>query len=120
MFGKVKSTLSNLTAKIKDWKGPASLDRVLLRDNGKLIIGGFITGLESQYGNVRASLATLTSSLSGTVGVPALTATGVIDSGYTYGGAPIVINVQSLTPSIETGRLIARALATYTHTNRGA
>ncbi|MCI7551650.1 MAG: hypothetical protein MSS97_04900, partial [Arcanobacterium sp.] len=97
MFGKVKSTLSNLTAKIKDWKGPASLDRVLLRDNGKLIIGGFITGLESQYGNVRASLATLTSSLSGTVGVPALTATGVIDSGYTYGGAPIVINVQSLT-----------------------
>ena len=56
MFGEVKGTLSDLTSKLTDWKGPAHRDRVLLVGAGQLVIDGFITGLESRYDAVRDSL----------------------------------------------------------------
>lgn len=66
MFDKVKSTLSNLTSFLPDWKGPAKLDRVLLTDAGSMIIDGFIDGLESRYDAVKESLKGLTSDIAGT------------------------------------------------------
>lgn len=72
-FGDVRSTLSDLTGKLTDWKGPESLDRVLLTPVGQLIIDGFIKGLESRYKDVRGSLQGLTNDLA-----------KQFDSGHTY------------------------------------
>ncbi|WP_432511782.1 phage tail protein [Kineococcus esterisolvens] len=60
MIGSVRSTLSDLTSRLTSWKGPESLDRVLLVNAGQLVIGGFVKGLESRYGEVRKSLQGLT------------------------------------------------------------
>lgn len=62
-FNKVKSTLGDLTNKIKDWKGPLSTDKKLLTHTGTVIIGGLVKGLESQYPTVQNSLQSLTSTL---------------------------------------------------------
>lgn len=64
-FNSVKDTLGDLTNKIKSWKGPMSLDKVLLVDNADAIMGGLVKGLESNYGTVRNSLSRFTDSLSG-------------------------------------------------------
>lgn len=62
-FNDVKGTLGSLTDKLKDWKGPAPLDRVLLTPAGQMVIDGFIKGLESRYQDVRTSLQGLTSDI---------------------------------------------------------
>lgn len=59
-FGDVKATLGSLTSKLTSWKGPESLDKVILKGAGQLVIGGFAEGLESQYGRVRKSLGDFT------------------------------------------------------------
>ncbi|USH44604.1 tape measure protein [Streptomyces phage BroPlease] len=60
MFGNVKDALGSLTDKLDSWKGPESLDKVLLVNAGQLVINGFIKGLESRYDAVRNSLRGLT------------------------------------------------------------
>lgn len=67
MFRNVKGKLQDLTKKLTDWKGPESLDRVLLVNAGQLIIEGLIKGLESRYDGVRKSLNGLTSDIGGMV-----------------------------------------------------
>lgn len=62
-FSEVKNKLGELTKLIPDWKGPAELDKVLLMPNANLIMGGFIQGLESNYGRVEASLQGLTTDI---------------------------------------------------------
>ncbi|MFE7463107.1 hypothetical protein ACFU6R_03245 [Streptomyces sp. NPDC057499] len=66
MFGNVKDALGSLTDKLTDWKGPESLDKVLLVNAGVLVINGFIKGLESRYDAVRESLKGLTDDVAGT------------------------------------------------------
>jgi hypothetical protein len=65
-FDKVKQTLGSLTALLPSWKGPQSLDKVILKESGQLVINGFINGLESRYGAVQSSLGALTTSLAPT------------------------------------------------------
>ncbi|MGM9381117.1 phage tail protein [Streptomyces antibioticus] len=78
MFGSVKDTLGGLTDKLTSWKGPESLDRVLLVGAGQLVINGFIKGLESRYSAVRKSLRGLTADVAGTqFDVPGVSAIGV-------------------------------------------
>ncbi|MET9861958.1 hypothetical protein ABZY93_22075 [Streptomyces smyrnaeus] len=67
MFNKVKDKLRSLTDSLPDWKGPRTLDRVILVDAGQLVMDGFIRGLESRYDAVRDSLKGLTDDVSGTV-----------------------------------------------------
>lgn len=69
-IGAVQSTLSGLTSKLTSWKGPESLDKVILHNSGQLVIQGFIGGLESQYSRVESSLGGLTTSLAGGVPIP--------------------------------------------------
>ena len=69
MFGRVRGTLTDLTNKIKSWKGPEQKDKTLLTSAGEMVIGGFITGLESQYDSVRNSLSGFTQSLNAEVGL---------------------------------------------------
>ncbi|WP_172121394.1 hypothetical protein [Actinomyces faecalis] len=70
-FDKVKSTLSSLTSLLPDWKGPAPLDKVILRPAGRLIIGGLVDGMESQYSKVERSLGGLTNSIPSTIDLDA-------------------------------------------------
>jgi hypothetical protein len=70
-FAAVKSKLGSLTGKLTSWKGPESLDKVILKKSGQLVINGFITGLESQYPKVQSTLGGLTGSLANSVSVPA-------------------------------------------------
>ncbi|MFG2923880.1 hypothetical protein ACGFYA_20520 [Streptomyces sp. NPDC048305] len=78
MFGSVKDKLGSLTDKLTSWKGPESLDRVLLVGAGQLVIDGFIKGLESRYDAVRKSLSGLTDDVGGTqFDVPGVSAIGV-------------------------------------------
>ncbi|MEU9057833.1 hypothetical protein AB0D13_02770 [Streptomyces sp. NPDC048430] len=77
MFGDVKDTLGNLTDKLTSWKGPESLDRVLLVGAGELVINGFIKGLESRYDAVKKSLRGLTNDVADTeFGAPTVSAFG--------------------------------------------
>jgi phage-related protein len=62
-FGDVKNKLGDLTSKLTSWKGPESLDRVILFGAGQLVIGGFLRGLESEYDSVESSLGGFTDSL---------------------------------------------------------
>lgn len=62
-FDRVKSTLSSLTSLLPDWKGPAPVDKVILKPAGRLIIGGLVDGMESQYAKVERSLGGLTNRL---------------------------------------------------------
>ena len=115
MFGAVKDALGTLTSWLPDWKGPAALDKRILRDSGRMVIGGFIDGLEDRYSAVRASLGSLTTSLDSAINMPTLA------RAHTYhgaGGTPIIINLTSLTPTIETGRVIAKSLDSYLAANR--
>lgn len=63
MFSSVRNKLSSLTSYLPSWKGPAPVDRVILKDAGQLVMQGFINGLESQYGAVRKSLQGFTEDL---------------------------------------------------------
>lgn len=63
-FGGVKTTLSDLTQKIKDWKGPKSVDKRLLVPNAHWVIDGFITGIGDREHDVERKFADLTKSLS--------------------------------------------------------
>jgi hypothetical protein len=59
-FAAVRRKLSELTAMLPSWKGPASADRRILFDAGRLILDGLIRGLDSRFDAVRAFLARIT------------------------------------------------------------
>lgn len=66
-FQKVRDTLSDLTSKLPDWKGPERVDKKILKKPAQHIMAGFTEGLESQYGNVRSTLQGLTADIPTTV-----------------------------------------------------
>ncbi|MCG8926654.1 hypothetical protein [Lentzea sp. CC55] len=101
-FGRVQAALSELTALLPDWKGPAPRDRTILRGAGQLVIDGFIDGLESRYDAVRKSLRGLTDDVADTdfalpgVDAPSVTrrAAGMADGALASGrdGTQKVLN----------------------------
>lgn len=68
MFGKVKTTLTDLTKKLTDWKGPAEKDRILLKPAGRMIMQSLLDGFESKFSAVRTMLTDLTSEIAGFIG----------------------------------------------------
>lgn len=115
-FGDVKSTLSNLTSKLTSWKGPESLDKVLLTKNGQMIIGGFIRGLESQYPAVERSLSGLTTSIGQPdLSIPSASTRSInsIDSAAGTASGGVMVNVSMsgiMTSSPADERAIAQRL----------
>ncbi|MFD4264072.1 hypothetical protein ACFWR9_42320 [Streptomyces sp. NPDC058534] len=90
-IGAVKDTLSNLTSRLTDWKGPESLDKRLLVPAGRLLIGGFQRGIDLQTPALRDQLQALTTGLQGDfalAGAPAGAGQGVggrtTTNHYTY------------------------------------
>lgn len=64
-FHFVRDKLGELTGKLTDWKGPPSRDAKILEPSGRLVIKGFIRGLEREIPNLRSQLEGITSSLPG-------------------------------------------------------
>lgn len=70
-FGDVRSTLSQLTGLLPDWKGPAEKDAKILTGSGELVMQGFMAGIQSQVPALQRQLGGLTAAL------PGITAGGV-------------------------------------------
>jgi tape measure domain-containing protein len=96
--GWVKDALGDLTKKIGDWKGPMSVDKRLLVPNAQAIIGGFVTGLEGQYGRVQQTLAEFTNGLytDQSMLVTARADAPVTDGNYGMGAAPIYNTIDTI------------------------
>ncbi|MDY4491906.1 hypothetical protein [Schaalia hyovaginalis] len=106
-FGRVRDTLASLTSLLPDWKGPAPVDKVILRDSGRLIIDGLVTGLESRYSRVRQTLHGLTGMIADTQ-LPPLSMPGARTGAS---GVHVTINVTGgLASGPEIGREVERAL----------
>lgn len=60
MFGSVQNTLTGLTDKLTDWKGPPKRDRTLLTQSGQLLIEGLVRGLVAGQDKVKKTLERLT------------------------------------------------------------
>lgn len=81
-FGRVRDTFQGLTNLIPDWKGPASRDKVLLKGNANLIMGGFIDQIEVNRSALRRKLGEVTKDIrlggtaEGAIGVRAVTGGG--------------------------------------------
>lgn len=65
----VRNLMRNMTAKLPSWKGPAPVDRVLLKPAGEMIMKGFLNGLESGIPMVKKALNGLTAEISPEVSV---------------------------------------------------
>lgn len=76
MFGKLGTTLSDLTSWIKSHKGPPERDAVLLRPAGQAIIDGLISGIEQRKTALARQLAGVTDTIERGI-TPAI---GVIDT----------------------------------------
>jgi hypothetical protein len=113
-FDRVRSTLSNLTNLLPDWKGPASRDRALLRRPAQLIMGGFVDTIRDAYSDVQQAMAGVTATVETGLN-PTLATLGSPVSSTRYQGA--TINVYALTPTVEVGRTVADALAKYERMN---
>ncbi|MBZ3909426.1 TP901 family phage tail tape measure protein [Streptomyces acidiscabies] len=59
----VQSTLSGLTSKLTDWKGPKQRDAKILTPAGRLLIEGFIRGIDGTTSKLRATLGSITKAL---------------------------------------------------------
>ena len=96
MFSSVKNILGNLTSKLTSWKGPESVDKRLLRPQGRWIIEGFDKGLQDRVANVKATLTGLTSDLPGMITEPDYgNANRITGTSAARGGrssAPVTIN----------------------------
>jgi phage-related protein len=65
MFGSVKSKLGDLTSSLTSWKGPESLDKKILTPAGRMVIGGFMAGIDRSVPALRSQLQGLTGDLPG-------------------------------------------------------
>lgn len=75
-FDEVRNTLGDLTSMLPDWKGPADVDRRILRDSGRMVMEGFQQGIEDQRGSIERALRDITDSIE----------MGGIDSATTFQG----------------------------------
>lgn len=64
-FNRVRSTLSNLTSMLPNWKGPAPVDAKILTPAGQLIMDSLIAGFEKGSHDVRKYLGGFTSAIPG-------------------------------------------------------
>lgn len=87
-FSAVQSTLSSLTSMLPDWKGPAKVDKVILKPAGRMIIGGLVDGMESQYAKVERSLGGLTTR------IPSHLDLGGVQAGGRANGGSMVNNIE--------------------------
>lgn len=93
-FGRVRGLLNQLTGMLPDWKGPADVDRKILRESGRLVMQGFEQGLRDQQATIRRTLQGLTGDMPGWTGSALPSARSSAPAGGTVTIMPgaIVIN----------------------------
>jgi hypothetical protein len=69
MIGKLQSALSAITRLIPKNKGPIEKDKVLLTENGRVIMQSLIDGFKSQIPAINSALQSMTSSIPQTVSI---------------------------------------------------
>ena len=113
----VKKKVSGFAAWIAAHKGPIDYDRVLLQPAGKAIMQGLMNGIESQRGNLKRQLNTLSSDIAGNTFTAPGFELGALTRADNYSKSnarqEIHIHVNALNPSVETGRVIAEALTEH-------
>lgn len=63
-IGRVRAALNNLTSMLPSWKGPAAVDKVILRDSGRLVMKGFEQGILDSRKSIASTLGNVTGDLS--------------------------------------------------------
>lgn len=104
MFGGVRSTLSDLTSRLTSWKGPEDVDKRLLRPAGRLVLGGFMDGIDDLTPALKAQLQGLTGQVPGM-------ALGGLGAGAGGGGGVFGLRIEIAGPE-EVTRLIRGIVAT--------
>lgn len=84
MFNRLRDTLGSVTRVIPSWKGPPSVDRKLLTDNGRLIMQSLIRGFEDQLPKVQAALSMVTNHMISTTGAAMSPAIQYLPNGLAY------------------------------------
>ncbi len=64
-FARVRGLLGELTSMLPSWKGPAEVDRKILRGSGQLVMEGFRRGIEDQRRDIENTLRSFTGGLPG-------------------------------------------------------
>jgi TP901 family phage tail tape measure protein len=67
MIGSLRAKFSSITNMIPDWKGPASVDKTLLFNAGKLTMQGYSNGLDKMLPGIKSKLKGLTTKVPGLV-----------------------------------------------------
>jgi TP901 family phage tail tape measure protein len=116
-LGGLKNFLGNITNSILQWKGPPAKDAKLLRNAGKLVLGGFVHGLNDVVPQLRNSLHGITGKLNQQVtanvtsGPPVVFGPNMSPRNVMM---PITINTQEIRPeyhAAKLGTLIAGRIA---------
>lgn len=88
MISYLRSKLQQVTNMLPSWKGPPARDRILLRDNGVLIMRGLVAGLEQEEPAVRRYLSGLTDSIPAQVATSAASGAATASTGAQAFSAP--------------------------------
>lgn len=67
-FGDIKNKLGDLTGKLTSWKGPPATDAKILTGNGRLVMQGFMAGIDQQLPALQRQLSGITTALPNTIG----------------------------------------------------
>lgn len=119
-FDQVRQVFNDLTGRIPSWKGPPARDRKLLADNGKLIMGSLIAGIESKVPDLRSQLGGVSSLIQGGISATAdigLSRVGSlpITLGSAQAAPPVQVNI-NVAPgadAAEVGRQAVNAIEAY-------
>lgn len=93
MFAEVGNFFRDLTNMIPETKGPPEKDKVLLTDNGKLIMRSLYNGLQAEMGDVMKLMGGMNATIPATLNQDILANVGTLRSdGGSEGKAQVVIN----------------------------
>lgn len=93
MVGAVQDTLGGITKKLTSWKGPESLDKVILRPAGQMVMQGFIDGIQDKEASVKAKLNAVTTGVVNTATTTLGIQGGVSKVAAAEIGAPIAAGI---------------------------
>jgi hypothetical protein len=123
MIGSVGSVLGGITSKLTSWKGPESLDKVILEPSGQMVIGGFIKGLRKEIPGIKKTLNAVTGNIPSQFGTPAFSGAGSRGGGSTTNlvfTGPIYSDSQGLKRLVnEVGPLVQQKFSKKSKQNAG-
>lgn len=108
MFGVLTDAFNWITDKIPDWKGPPEKDKKLLIENGQLIMGGLIRGIQDGAAELQSMLNNVAPTISANVAPanapPPSAAGNMVTVQFNYSGG----NPDEFVKTVESSGLIGR------------